>query len=92
MPHTDWRLASHVVAALLGGYFFALAAGVLIAATYPAARSDATLVGHMISVAVYAAAIIWAFSARHHGRAWLAMLLPGVVMLVAGLLISGYPL
>ncbi len=92
MPHTGWRLASHIIAALLGGYLLALSASVLLAAVFPASRSDATLVAHVISFAVYVAAILWAFAAQHHARAWLNMLVPSLPLLAAGLWWSGFRL
>ncbi|UTF60645.1 DUF3649 domain-containing protein [Gilvimarinus sp. DA14] len=92
MSHSGWRLASHIIAALFGGYLLALSASVLLAAVLPASRSDATLVAHLISFAVYVAAIVWAFAAPHHLRAWLNMLIPVLPLLAAGLWLSGFTL
>lgn len=53
-----------VAAAVFGGY--ALAAAVAIWTSYilPMRRADAVVTGELISFAVYAAAILWAFAAR----------------------------
>jgi hypothetical protein len=76
-------LAFRIAAAVLGGYAFAAAASIWLSYVLPAARADATLTGLLVSFALFAAAIVWAFAARTARRAWLGLLAP--TFLFAGL-------
>ena len=88
LPALRYRLAvaSRTAAAILGGY--ALAASFTAAASLllPLARADAVITATLLSFAVYAGAVVWAFAARDAWRAWLGVATPSVV-LALGLLL-----
>lgn len=84
-----WRLASLIGAALIGGYALATATGMFLGSILPMARSEAVVTGNLLSFAVYTGAIIWVFSLRKPGRAWLSLLLPSILLSVAGLVLRG---
>jgi hypothetical protein len=66
-----------IVAAVGGGY--ALAALCSVAAlALPISKSQAVLVGMLVSFPVYAGAVVWAFAARTAVRAWTGL---GIVAL-----------
>lgn len=72
-------VASRIVAAIVGGYAFANAVGVLLTRILPMPRADAVLTATLASFALYAAAILWAFAARSARLAWLGLLVPGAL-------------
>lgn len=83
-------VASRIVAAILGGYAFANAVGVLLARTLPLPRADAVLTATLASFALYAAAVLWVFAARSARLAWLGLLVPaGLCSLLAAALGAG---
>lgn len=85
-----WRLASLIGAALLGGYLLASAAGIFLGSTLPVPRSEATLIGHLSSFAIYTGAIVWVFHLRRPAVAWLVLSLASAVLALAGLALRGY--
>lgn len=68
------------MAAFLGGYVFTAALVSLLAFVWPARQADAMQTGLMLSFAIYAAAMIWAFSQTNWQRAWLVMLAPAAIL------------
>lgn len=82
-----WSVASRVAAAAAGGYVltgaFSLFLSLFLSLVLSMHRDPAQLTASMLSFAVYVAAIIWVFSLSSAWRAWLAMLLPS--LLLAGL-------
>ena len=92
MVHKGWRLASVIVAALVGGYCLANVASIFVAVALPLTRSEATLLANILSFAFYVLAIMWAFSQPTQRRAWLGLLIPAAVLFLLGYLLGGYPL
>ncbi len=84
-----WRLASLIGAALLGGYALATATGIFLGSVLPIPRSEAAVIGNLLSFAVYVGAIIWVFSLRKPGRAWLSLLLSSILLSAIGLALRG---
>ena len=82
----SYRLAvtSRSLAALLGGYLLASSASVCVSLLIPGAQVDAALTGMMLSFVVYLLAFIWCFACRSAWRAWLGVLLPGVILGAVG--------
>ena len=76
------------MAAVLGGYAFALAASLLIIRLLPMAAAEATLTGNLLSFVLYTGAIIWVFSVRQPQRAWLGLMIPTGLLTVAMLLMT----
>ncbi|AXQ29354.1 DUF3649 domain-containing protein [Solimonas sp. K1W22B-7] len=79
-----WREAagvlSRLIAALLGGYALSAALAAVLALHLPLERSEAVLVGTMLSFLVYVLAVMWAFAARHALRAWSGLLAPLLIL------------
>lgn len=84
-----WRLASLIGAALLGGYVLAAALSYFLGGILPVARSEATLIGHLLGFVIYAAAIIWVFSFRKPAKAWLYLTLASALLSGIGLAARG---
>jgi len=72
-----WGVASRVLAAAVGGYAIAALATAGLALLLPRvmgmARVDAVLAATLSSFAVYAVAVLAAFTTRSAGRAWAAL-------------------
>lgn len=68
-----WRLITLIAAALLGGYAVAGATGIFLGSVLTESRSEAALVGHLLSLFVYAGVILWVFHMRRPLRAWLVL-------------------
>lgn len=75
-------LLSRLVAAIFGGYFLAALASVAVLAL-PMDKGQAVLTGMLASFAIYAAAVIWVFTARSAGRAWAGLLVIGLPLALA---------
>ena len=80
MGLTGWRLVSLIGAALLGGYALAATAGIFLATFLLTSKSDAVLLGNMVSFAVYVAAIMWVCAVRKPLRAWCVLLIPALIL------------
>lgn len=63
-----------IAAAVLGGYVLSSMAAVLLAYLLPMSTADALMIGLLVSFAIYAAAVLWAFSARSALQTWLGLL------------------
>lgn len=74
-----WGVLSRTAAAVLGGYALANLGGVALASAWPMARAEATMAALLLSFALYAAAVVWAFAARSAWRAWLGLALPAAL-------------
>ncbi len=85
---SGWRqrgsVLSRLLAALLGGYALSALLTAVLALHLPLERSEAVLVGTMLSFLAYALAVLWAFAARHALRAWTGLLAP--ILLLAAIL------
>ncbi len=77
------QIASRAGAAILGGYLLASASIMAPAALLPALRAEAIMTASLFSYAIYTGAALWAFAARTPGRAWLGLLAPSAVLLIA---------
>ncbi|HEY0917526.1 MAG TPA: hypothetical protein VGE22_21775 [Solimonas sp.] len=84
--HDNWSgrgaVLSRLLAALLGGYALSALLTAVLALHLPLERSEAMLVGTMLSFLVYALAVMWAFAARHALRAWTGLLAPILLLAV----------
>lgn len=71
-----WQVGARALTAIFGGYALAALASARLAVLCALfmARPDAALTGMLLSFAVYAAAIIWTFSAATLWRAWTVLL------------------
>jgi len=79
-----FAVASRVLAAVAGGY--ALAAGFTIAAALALRelpREEAVMLATLPSFMIWAGAVVWVFSARTALRAWVGVLVPGVLCTLA---------
>ena len=74
-----WGVLSRTAAAVLGGYTLANLGGVALASAWPMARAEATMAALLLSFALYAAAVVWAFASRSAWRAWLGLALPSAL-------------
>lgn len=83
-PRSVWvpqlAIASRVSAAIFGGYGLASLASIALAAVLPGGRADGVLGAIQSSFAIYAAAILWVFSARTATRAWVGLLVPTALL------------
>jgi hypothetical protein len=59
-----WQVFGRVLIAVFGGYFFALAVGILLTQILPLPRSSLVMSSILASFALYATAIIWVFSVK----------------------------
>ncbi|KQO19545.1 DUF3649 domain-containing protein [Acidovorax sp. Leaf78] len=80
-------VASRALAAALGGYALASLFTAVLALGLPrvsdTSRASALLTATQLSFAVYAAAVIWAFSARSALRAWMGLAVPSALLATA---------
>ncbi|WP_392885421.1 DUF3649 domain-containing protein [Pseudomonas migulae] len=78
----SYRLAvtSRVLAAVLGGYIVAALASVSLSLWVPMVRADAVVTGMMTSFLAYLGVVIWCFACRTAWRAWLGVIVPGLVL------------
>ena len=74
------HLLSRLLAAVVGGYLLASVLAVFLATVLSAPRAESVLAGMQWSFALHVLAVIWAFSPVSHGRVWLGLLLPTVVL------------
>lgn len=64
------HVCQRVVAAVIGGYALAVTASTCLSFILPLPRDDATLTGLLISFAIYAGAVLWAFAVHSLQRLW----------------------
>ncbi len=75
-------LVSRVVAAVAGGYALGALVSIACAVLLPLARSEAVIIGMMLSFLAYAGVVLWVFAARDAWRAWAGVLLPGLLLML----------
>ncbi len=75
-------MAARVVAGIAGGYALAAFFSTTVALLVRTPREEAALLGAVPSFLVFAAAIVWAFTARSVARAWAGIGLPIAVFAV----------
>ena len=73
-------VASRVLAAVFGGYLIAALASVCLSLWLPVARAEAVVIGMMTSFLVYLLAVIWCFTCDSARRAWLGLIVPGLML------------
>lgn len=67
---------------MFGGYGLAALTSVATLAL-PMTRPEAVLTGMLLSIVIYALAVIWVFAVRSATRAWLGLLVAAVPLLLA---------
>ena len=82
-PRPRLALLSRVVAAVIGSYALASVSTIFLSDLFPSSLPEAILGASLFSFAVYTAAIVWVFAAASASRAWLGLLLCGVLLGVA---------
>lgn len=86
-------VASRAIAGAFGGYALASLVTAVLALALPlatgASRASALLTATLLSFAVYAVAVMWAFSARSALRAWAGLALASAVFGAALLVLKG---
>lgn len=65
---------SRLLAAVAGGYLAATAVAMAIAALWPGPRAEGVMAATLLSFALYAGAVMWAFAARRARSAWYGLL------------------
>lgn len=71
---------SRTVAAIVGGYAIASLSSVLLSLALPASRPEAVQAGLLLTIPVWVAVWIWAFSARRVVAVWRGIAGAAVVM------------
>lgn len=71
-----YRLAvlSRAAAAAFGGYAAAAALSIMLSRVLTLPRAEAVLTAMLLSFALYAGAVVWAFAARNTRTVWLVLL------------------
>lgn len=80
--HPAFTITSRVIAAIIGGYLLANCLSILLAYLLPLPQADGVLVGIQASFIIYAGAVLWVFAAKTAWKAWLGLLVPGLVSAV----------
>ena len=83
-----WLVASRVAAAALGGYALTSAATVVLSLLWPAPKAQALTAASMLSFALYAAIVLWAFHMPSLKRLWTFLLLGTAVLSAAAWLLA----
>ncbi|TDN56802.1 hypothetical protein C7389_101181 [Azoarcus indigens] len=65
---------SRLLAAVAGGYLAATAVAMAVAALWPGPRAEGVMAATLLSFALYAGAVMWAFAARRARSAWFGLL------------------
>lgn len=86
-------VASRAIAGAFGGYALASLVTAVLSLALPlvtgASRASALLTATLLSFAVYAVAVMWAFSARSALRAWVGLAIASAVFGAALLALQG---
>ncbi|MGK0474691.1 MAG: hypothetical protein ACJAYV_000336 [Oleispira sp.] len=78
---------SRSLAAIIGGYMLSSLLAILISYLLPMPTSDSVLLSLQLSFLFYSIAIIWVFSVKTAGKAWLGLLMACAISAV-GLYLS----
>lgn len=70
-----WRVASRVLAAVVGGYALTSAGTVLLALAWPLPKAEAVMASTMLSFALYAGVLVWIFAVRCLCTVWLGLVI-----------------
>ena len=77
--HSRIHMVSRTVAGIVAGYGMSALCAACLAVCLPGEKADAALTGTLTSFLVYTAAIIWAYAAASHWRAWVGVLVPAAL-------------
>lgn len=77
------EILSRVLIAIVGGYIFALGAGIVMTQLLPITKSSAVMTASLASFAFYAVAIIWVFSVKNPRSLWLGFAGSALLLSVA---------
>lgn len=80
---------SRSLAAIFGGYALAATSSMFFAVALPIARSQAVLTGMLLAIVLCACAALWAFATRTALRAWIGILVPGLLFWLGARLLQG---
>lgn len=83
-----WAVASRVAGAFIGGYALISAATVVLALVWPLPKAQAVLTSTMLSFALYAGFVVWAFHVRRLRWVW-GIALGGIALLSAAAWLLG---
>jgi hypothetical protein len=72
---TNLRILSRSVAAIIGGYVLGNLLATLTSYLLPMPTEDSVLLSLQLSFLFYSIAIIWVFSVKTAGQAWLGLLI-----------------
>ena len=82
-------VASRVLAASIGGYWFAHGATAFLTLALPFGKVDRVIAASLLSFAVWCAMAIYVFASRSAWRAWLVPAIGGGLLLGVALLFPG---
>lgn len=74
-----WRVASRILAAVVGGYALVSTATVLLALVWPLPRAEAILASTLLSFALYAGVLVWIFAVQRLCTVWIGLVLATVM-------------
>ena len=78
--HYRLAVASRALAGVAGGYALTSSIIAALALLLPLQRVEATVAATMLSFAIYAGAVVWAFAARTAWRAWAGIAVPLITL------------
>ncbi len=73
-------IVSRVAAAMIGGYAVSYYAAAAMSVLLPMVRSEAVVTSILLGIVIFAAAIMWVFSASSAKQAWLVLLVLTVIL------------
>ncbi len=76
---TGLRILSRSMAAIVGGYVLSNLLATLISYLLPMPKVDSVLLSLQLSFLFYCMVIIWVFSTKTAGKAWLGLLIACVI-------------
>lgn len=74
-----FEMVSRTMAGIFAGYGMSALCAACLAVCLPGEKADAALTGTLTAFLVYTAAIIWAYAAASHWRAWIGVALPAAL-------------
>lgn len=76
-PRID--MISRTIAGVFAGYGMSALCAACLAVCLPGEKADAAQTGTLTAFLVYTAAIIWAYAAASHWRAWIGVAVPAAL-------------
>jgi len=71
-----YAVISRVIAAFIGAYLLANLGAIALSYVLPVSQASGVMIATQLSFLIYAAAVLWIFSAKTCWRAWLRVLVP----------------